>query len=599
MQNIMSRAGGRLVRAALCSAVAAAAVLALSVSAQAQVKINKTSVVPYRFLPSLSALPQATLGQAAGNAEALPHRVPVDPLTFSAMQSQALAPGALMKGAVQVVPRPAAGLAPVKAPKETWNLTVAPEAVFDGISNSSCGAVNGGLIFRPSDMALAVGDTANGVLQGVNDCLSVFDKSGVQQAGFPKATPTFFGVDAIKNPNTSDPRMIFDWINHRYYFVVISYPNSCATQCTTAAFYNLAVSQGDDPTGAWCMYQLNVASGPNPNGGVFFLPDFPRLGQDRQAVYLASNLFQPNFVGEEIIALKKTDLMGACGSTITQTSFTGPTVNSGFFTIQPANIFSPYDDPKSMYFISSAFGTSNQINVAAIHDPFGTPTYTQTSATATNTYSLPPGSTQKGTATLIATGDTRISGTAMYAAGSIYAALTTNVGGSPAEPGIILYEVQPFVDTSGGTNDGKIVSAKILNEIALNGGASTGLFYPVQQPDPEGNVTTVYGLAGTNNFASVAYLSRRAGQTTGTVPDGGIILQNGLNSYVTANPQRWGDYFATAPAGMVSGGGTGGFPKMWFAGQYASNTSGLWNTSIGRTGYNNISQNLPVMTGSR
>ena len=54
--HIMSRAGGRLVRAALCSAVAAAAVLALSVSAQAQVKINKTSVVPYRFLPSLSAL---------------------------------------------------------------------------------------------------------------------------------------------------------------------------------------------------------------------------------------------------------------------------------------------------------------------------------------------------------------------------------------------------------------------------------------------------------------------------------------------------------------------------------------------------------------
>jgi hypothetical protein len=61
---------------------------------------------------------------------------------------------------------------------------------------------------------------------------------------------------------------------------------------------------------------------------------------------------------------------------------------------------------------------------------------------------------------------------------------------------------------------------------------------------------------------------------------------------VTANPQRWGDYFATAPAGLVSGGGTGGFPKMWFAGQYASSTSTQWNTAIGRTGYNAIGQDV-------
>src|SRR5205807_3644449 len=102
-------------------------------------------------------------------------------------------------------------------PAQGLNQTVNAELVFNGISNATCAAVNGGLDFRPSDMALAVGDTPVGVLQGVNDCLSVFDKLGNQQAGYPKATPTFFGTTL----NTSDPRAIYDWINHRYYFVII------------------------------------------------------------------------------------------------------------------------------------------------------------------------------------------------------------------------------------------------------------------------------------------------------------------------------------------------------------------------------------------
>ena len=423
------------------------------------------------------------------------------------------------------------------------------------------------------------------MLQGVNICLNVLTKQGVVQAGYPKSAQTFFGLGAgVAN---SDPRMIYDWINHRYIYVLISYDGaSCGSNCTAASHYQVAVSTGDDPRGGWCTYQLNVATGGDPDaGGHYFLNDFPRLGQDREAIYIASNLYRPNYVSEEVLALPKTGLY-ACGG-FSYRFATGFGAGSGWgFTIQPANVFSPNDAPKSMYFVTSfCCGSTNSLRISAFHDPFGTtPSFTGITIAATNNYSTPPGATQKGTATLIDGGDQRISGSPYYAAGSIYFALTTN--GGNGEPGIIDYQIQPFVDTSGGANDGKITGARILNEITHFGGGTSAFYYPAVQPDGEGNVTTLFGYSDSANYASLAYLSRRHAQAVGTWPDGGVFAKNGTGTYTGG---RWGDYFATAPAGLVSGGGTGAFPKMWFAGMWASGANN-WSTAIGRTGYLTIDQ---------
>jgi hypothetical protein len=473
-----------------------------------------------------------------------------------------------------------------------------PEATFPGINTPSCGAVNGGLGFSPSDMALAVGDTTVGVLQAVNDCLSLFDKTtGAQQAGFPKSTPVFFALPA-SHPNSADPRLLFDWINHRYLFVVISFPNGCGNGCPGQAFYNLAVSVGDNPAGAYCLFQLPSVVGKASSGSLpFVLNDFPRLGQNRDAVFLAANDFQNgSYIGEEMIALPKglggtsgnTGLYSACGTSF---NFTTVAIINNGFTIQPASNFSPYDDPKSMYFVTSDFGTSNRIVLTSFHDPFnidGQISFTQTAISGANTYSNPPGASQCNTSTKINTGDTRFSATAMYASGSIYAALTTGL--SNGTSAIISYQIQPFVNTNGSISGGRV-----LNEVVQgNGNSGSTLFwyYPAQQPDPEGNATTVFGFSTPTTCPSVAYLSRRAGQPLGTWPDNGVFAAVGQGSNTSG---RWGDYFATAPAGMVSGGGTGGFPKMWFAGQVGSATGGIfWNTVIGRTGYNAINQNIPT-----
>jgi hypothetical protein len=110
----------------------------------------------------------------------------------------------------------------------------------------------------------------------------------------------------------------------------------------------------------------------------------------------------------------------------------------------------------------------------------------------------------------------------------------------------------------------------------------------------------VLGFSSAGVCPSVAYYSWRVAQPPGILPDGGVLAASGLEPFITNNNQQWGQYFATAPAGMVSGGGTGGFPKMWFSGLFGDNVAAQgYRTVIGRTGYNAINQNIPSQTSSR
>ena len=69
-----------------------------------------------------------------------------------------------------------------------------------------------------------MGDTSVGVLQAINVCLNVFDKSGNLQAGYPKSFTSF--VSLPSGTPTTDPRAIYDWINHRYIVSFIQFDPS-------------------------------------------------------------------------------------------------------------------------------------------------------------------------------------------------------------------------------------------------------------------------------------------------------------------------------------------------------------------------------------
>jgi hypothetical protein len=443
--------------------------------------------------------------------------------------------------------------------------------IFNSTTEAGCGFVT------PADQAIAVGDTSVGVLQVINVCVNVFNKSGVLQAGYPKSLTSFVGLPA--GTPTSDPRAIYDWINHRYIVAFIQFDPTFAS----AQSYWIAVSTGDNPAGGYCLYNLGVQS-VAPSGGVFPLPDFPRLGQDRQAIYLASNIFNKSYKWEEILALPKAQ-MYACQNIGFNFFFNlqfGGVVTD---TTQPANVFSAGDDPRSEYLVTSKniffSDPKNGLVVWAIHSPLSSPTLTGTGVATTNNYSFPPHASQPGGTNDVDTGDNRISGMAMYNAGSIYASINA-ANGSHSEA--ILYQIQPFV-TAGGANDGKIASAKILNEF-VHGNSTFDTYYATQQPDPEGNVTYAWNFSNSTTFPSLAYSSRRAAQSVGTEPDGGFFAVTGAGFY---GEGRWGDYTAVAPGGLVSGGSTGSAPVMYFAGMFAR-SDGTWQTAIGRNGYTAITQ---------
>ncbi|MGH6846172.1 MAG: hypothetical protein ACREC0_01670 [Methylocella sp.] len=445
----------------LSSVVAAVGFTPLTATAQAQTAAPQASseqgagAAAAPFVRRLDTTPQMTMGEQ--HPQPLAPLKGVDPATFALRKARAAQSPADPKAASP----PPARLQSLPTPGQT--------VLFNSTDEVGCGDVT------PADQAIAVGDTPVGVLQVINVCVNVFDKLGNLQAGYPKSLTSFVGLPAFTP--VSDPRAIYDWVNHRYFVTFIQFDPNFAS----ASFYWIAVSRGDNPAGAYCLYKLGVQS-VGVSGGFFPLPDFPRLGQDTQAIYLASNIFNPDFKWEEILVLPKAALE-ACTGTGFSVFFDLALGGVATDTTQPANVFEVADNPRSEYLVTSKniffADPKNGLVVWAIHSPLSSPTLTGVFVATANSYSLPPKASQPGGANDVDTGDTRISGMAMYNAGSIYASLNA-ANGTHSEA--ILYQIQPFV-TAGGANDGKIASARILNEFVHGGAFDT--YYATQQPDPE------------------------------------------------------------------------------------------------------------------
>ena len=551
---------GRLARTMLSSVVAAVGVMPLTATAQVSIQ-QGTGVAAAPFVRQLDSIPQ--MPRSEQHPQALPRRVP-DPAALAARQAQAAQ--LRFTPAAKALALPASA-APAKKPS-----VFTPGASVGVISTgqAACGGV------RPADQAIAVGDAPIGVLQVINVCVDVFSKPGVLQPGYPKSLTTFFGLPP--GTPTSDPRALYDWINHRYVVVMIQFDRF---QNTTSSYW-IAVSTGDNATGGYCFYNLGVQSVAPAGPGAFPLPDYPRLGQDRQAFYLASNVFNTptTYKWEEWLVLPKAQMYACQGFGFP--FFFNPTFNGHpTDTTQPVNVFNPGDDPSSEFLITSKNffepDPKNGLIVWSIHSPLSSPTAANVTAGTANNYSTPPLASQPGGANTIDGFDNRISGMSFFNAGSIYASVNTN-GGSGA-PAFLLYQVQPFVDASG-----NITSARMLDEIFV--GNANSWWFATQQPDTAGNVTTVFNFSGSSNFASLAYMSRRASQTPGTIPDLGFILVGGQAFY---GQFSWGDYTAVAPGGIASGGGPGIFPVMFFAGMWAQG-DGTWGTAWGKNGFTDISQ---------
>jgi len=465
--------------------------------------------------------------------------------------------------------------------------TSAAQRSFAGNAEGQCGNA------APSDQALAVGDGAEPILQINQDCLSIWSAAGARLLG-PKSLQTFAGLPA--DTYVFNPRALYDFYNHRF---ILAFGDS---DLANNSYYDVAVSQTDDPTGKWYVYRFRT---PSQNQ---VLNDFIRLGQDRQGVYVASNLFpMPGaccglYLWEEWVLLPKS--LVYAGKPLSYWYLTGMQV-SGLYTdsTQPANVWSPYDNPRAEFLVGSFninYGGGNCVNgcgglvVWALSNPFGWmegslyPPDLSVEISGSFTYYLPPQASQPGAPNSIDTLDTRITGEVTYSGGQLFAALTT---GDNTWSDIQVYRIAPFLGNDDPNCSGalagqcpRMVQAETLDYKYLSSSPNF-YYYPAVQPDLEGNTTIVFNFSGPSCntcYPSLGFVMERATYLFGNVFfDSGLLFATGGAAY---NGLDWGRYTAAAPAKVEYGAGVPATPSVWIAGAYAK-AGGTWATQIGVTQY--------------
>ena len=463
---------------------------------------------------------------------------------------------------------------------------------------------------NPPDMAVAA--SPDFVLQGVNTQWEVLDHRG-NVLGSPIGAQSFFGVSNVSladgtpcdvahlsQPFMSDPRAIYDPSTHRFWAAMLQVEGGLgiAGDCPFKTVYFIAVTQGNDPTGAWNVYEFDMSVG-STNAA-----DFTMIGLNGPAVYFSANMFQANgnYAYAEIFEANKAKMEAGIGG-FTADGFinlqgTGPgiTAATGPFladTVQPVIdtggssqgnqenrpsgdefFVNTIDGPDLLngHLCSSAADACKGLALWRLSNPIGhdtgggDPTLTGTYIADTKPFVFPPPSDQPSCNACVDASDLRISGTPVLADGTIYAAWETAIdNGTHVVPGI------EWAKLSVGEKSTRARTAY------YNFSGDAAAVYPALIPDTQGNLVMVFDYMSHTVFPQARYTVRPEGEPQFTHP--GVVLKQGEASYrpsLCGQPGgipvcRWGDYSA------ASSDGEGG---VWFAGQYANSHTSPTDPSV-------------------
>jgi hypothetical protein len=474
------------------------------------------------------------------------------------------------------IPRTGSAPAPaVSSPQApSASSTAAPATLlesFNGVSSRDSEVTNFGQEFEPPDQGLCVG---NGfVVEMVNSAYTVYRPNGAVVAGpFNINGPFDEGLTQF----TSDPRCHYDAATHTW-FATILFINAEEN----ASSLDVAVNTSGDPTKVWTTYKIDTTglggkTGPRHPGCPCF-GDQPTLGIDGANLYVTTNEFSivgEQFNGAQIYAFAKKDLV-ALSPTLHFAHFSNLSIGGSVAnSVQPAL---SDGTPPAEFFLSSLdpTGTFDQrvgvwaMTKGALVAKGGTPKLSSLVLPA-EAYGVPPKAQQRGSSSLIDSGDDRMQQT-QFTGGSIWGELDTALtipGDSTPRAGAAWFQVEPTV--AGGV----IKSAQIKRQgyVAVLGGY---MLYPAIAVTPSGTAAMVLTASGKTRFPSAAYTTLAPTATSfGPVN----IAAPGSTNY-DPGAERWGDYsWAVAdPSGA----------SAWMATEYvppksSQTTDGLsdWGTRL-------------------
>jgi hypothetical protein len=424
------------------------------------------------------------------------------------------------------------------------------DSSFTGIDSFTEAAVQGGNV-EPPDTQMAVG--LNQIVEMVNQTGQVYDKVSHATIGPNFSLATFFLLPAV-DPNylASDPRILYDRSMERWYATMLGFNLS-----TNRSTVFLAVSTSSDATGVWHVYHPYDGAGKNANGSNL-LCDQPKLGYSADKITIACTDFDngSNFYGAVfIVASKSQAVAGAPLSEGTAGPLTG-------FGVVPAQDLSVANPAFMVENLSNGPAPSAAVRLWAFTgDPALGPVTLATASLPMTATSVPFNAVQKGSATLIDTGDDRFM-SAVILNGQLWTSGAENC--------------TPATDTAVRTCMRVLhfdLTTPTLVDSTTSGIPGKYIYYPTLSLADTGNVAIVYSRSSATDYPGV-YATQQLNGSPGVYFGGGPLIA-GTQPYAGG---RWGDYSAAATDLDVTN-------NIWVAGEWSTATgssSASWSTQIGR-----------------
>src|SRR5712691_5171351 len=408
---------------------------------------------------------------------------------------------------------------------------------FDGLNLAQGGAT-------PPDVQVAVGP--NYIVEAVNFVIGIYSRPANNQVVLQRSCglAQFFG-----SPQASlgDPKILYDIQSALFYATEIV--QSAATTWTV----RIAISNTNDPTGGWMLYELPY--------GQNILPDQPLIGISADKFVVSANDFSlqtGNFLGADYWVLNRGQMAS------------GGSYDVDFYTSGANNNLA------SVYPVQSQTATSSQYMVSAFQNNLrlitltGLPNVNLAATTAAvpgvRQITTPVVAVQPAPGPPIDTGG-RIGPSAQ---------VTTGVFAN----GIIWLA---FSEACNGLSCVRIIQINTVPNAPLQDfditAAGTHYFYPALSVDSAGDLVVVEGVSSANinpslevraevNSNPVSTLSPPVALATGLSP----TPQCGPNTCRADGSIRYGDYFGTSidPIDQT---------LVWVAGEYQPTPN--WGTRLG------------------
>jgi hypothetical protein len=414
---------------------------------------------------------------------------------------------------------------------------------FNGTSSNDSRRTNFNQQFEPPDQGLCVG---NGyVLEPVNSAFRIFKTDGHSLIGPTNVNDLF---DQGSTQFTSDPRCYYDPTTNTW-FATILFLSGGEVPDGKSSQLDIAVNSSGNPENIWTQYQIDTTD--KGGNGCPCFGDQPTLGIDQDNLYVSTNefsIFGPQFNGAQVYAFSKKDLVA--GAPVHFAHFANLKIGGNIAaSVQPAISTGA---PNAEFFLNSLDpnGTGDtRVGVWAMTDRTalqhgGLPRLSRTVITS-EAYGNPPPSTQKGSTSMIDSGDDRMQQT-QYINGLVWGELTTTVTiahDSTARAGAAWFSVRPSI------SNGHIGTSVVKQQGYVVETSGNNVIYPALQSLPSGNVAMVFTVTGAAHFPSAAYAVLGAGQSA----FGAINIAAAGTGPYSKTSTRWGDYSwavidPTAPA---------------------------------------------------